>query len=559
MNTGTTNAAPRCRTSYVAPWLILGAFAWLLTFRLGDAPLWSDEADTALFARGVWETGDTSALVGENLYAFRNGTLLTGLHNRFTPPLPYYVAAPFVGLFGADTFWLRFPFALCGWLTVALVCWWLWSSKADARAWWLLGAALLGNAAITLFSRQCRYYPLAMLASTGVAYFYLNHRGRRAMLLGWSASSLVLLTTQYLNFAALWAACIVDYLGFERKRRPLTWRQLLGVLAPQWVVGLLMATYWNPLGRDTFTHVADRNWLADHGTLLWWNLRDACEGEMLSLAVLALAPCIAVWKRDPWLVRIPLALVAYVATIALFSPQPVALTTEADIRYLVPIVPLALALAWRELYVLVPCPGWLTFFLAAWLLLTNAAYDWRCVRMPDVTQAKWIRAELGFQRRSSRRPALADWMVGNLPRGTTVWVAPDYDQLGPAAYNTEARRRMLPVSPLAYSLMVYAPQAVFAWQLSPPLAPQFAGLPPIHTSGLEPVDVLISTGGASTELVEHVRSVLEREFGASYVAVNPLPAEWFEVRPDGWLLSHRELKPKLAQRLPHVIYRRLAR
>src|SRR5690348_2385313 len=89
--------------------LMLTSASVLLFARLGHYALWDDESYTALSAEAVWQTGDTSAIVGKNIVAFRQGTLLKNLHDRFQPPLPAYLAAPFVGEMGNTSLAARIP------------------------------------------------------------------------------------------------------------------------------------------------------------------------------------------------------------------------------------------------------------------------------------------------------------------------------------------------------------------------------------------------------------------------------------------------------------------
>jgi 4-amino-4-deoxy-L-arabinose transferase-like glycosyltransferase len=104
------------------------SIAFLIFLRLGYYPLWDDEANTAIFAHGVWETGDTSAIFGHNILGYRNGLELNAeLKNRLIAPLAYYVAAPFVGLFDNSFFYARLPFAIAGLITIASVIFWLFS------------------------------------------------------------------------------------------------------------------------------------------------------------------------------------------------------------------------------------------------------------------------------------------------------------------------------------------------------------------------------------------------------------------------------------------------
>ena len=82
----------------------LGLFA-----RLGHYALWDDEAGTALTAIGIWRTGDTSAVLDHNLFAYESGKDLRNLHERLMPPLPGYLTAPFVGLLGRNAWAARLP------------------------------------------------------------------------------------------------------------------------------------------------------------------------------------------------------------------------------------------------------------------------------------------------------------------------------------------------------------------------------------------------------------------------------------------------------------------
>ena len=86
--------------------VVLILSGWLIFFRLGHYPLWSDETETALFARAVARSG-VLALLDHNLFAYRDGVLLKDLRGRYEPPGPYYFdarlwAARAPVLFGRD-------------------------------------------------------------------------------------------------------------------------------------------------------------------------------------------------------------------------------------------------------------------------------------------------------------------------------------------------------------------------------------------------------------------------------------------------------------------------
>jgi hypothetical protein len=86
------------------------AVLFLLFFGLGHNSLWDDEANTALFGKSVWQTGDTNALLGDNLIAFRGGLELKDLKNRLIPPLQYYFISPVAGNSGSISLLGRAPF-----------------------------------------------------------------------------------------------------------------------------------------------------------------------------------------------------------------------------------------------------------------------------------------------------------------------------------------------------------------------------------------------------------------------------------------------------------------
>src|SRR5689334_533651 len=90
---GAAPLAGRARVYIVVA--VLAIEAVLLFAGLGHYALWDDEANTALSAKAVLRTGDTSARVDDhNVLAYRGGAELRDLKLRYVPPLQAYVAAP---------------------------------------------------------------------------------------------------------------------------------------------------------------------------------------------------------------------------------------------------------------------------------------------------------------------------------------------------------------------------------------------------------------------------------------------------------------------------------
>jgi hypothetical protein len=506
----------RITTGIAAATLLAAGF--LLFFHLGHYGFWIDEADTALFAQGVLQTGDTTALLDHNVYAFNNGQVLTNLRNRYTPPLQYYVAAASMYVLGENAWAGRWPFALCGLLGVGLILLWLWQQRADLWWWSLMAAAILGNASFFLYARQCRYYALAMLLSLLLAYSYVRWKGSTRALWGMSLLGAALAATQYLNYVALWVALAVDYWLWRRHEQRLTRRQWLVLLAPQALVFAALVSVWNPVGKSGLPESPGRNLLIDKLTLLAWYLRDlnACE---FGVGILMLAVPLLYWKRrEVWLMRGFVAALTYVLTITLCSPQPIAFTSVADIRYLSPMIPLCIYLTAGVLRSMaLRCGGWIVP-LALLALATNVLhFPWAMDRWRSTP---WMLVNEIRANRTTPLMAASDWINEHLAPGQSVYTLPNHQ---------------------TYPLMFHAPRAVYAWQLSPPVDKQFHQLPLIHLYGALPVDWIVAFG-PSDQMAQAIISDLSRS-GAVYERVATLDVFYDELqRPELFWRSFTEVR-----------------
>jgi hypothetical protein len=279
-------SALRDRPADVRLWLPLSIIVLLVScalifFRLGHYPLWVDEADVALLARGVARTGDTSAMIGHNLYVDQLGAILKNLRARYLPPVQYYLAAPFVGVSGTGSLWPRIPFAVCGLLSVALMLYWMYRSRLNAATWLVLSIGLLCNVPFFLYCRQCRYYAPAIFLSLVIVYLYLNWRGRRWELAGIVLASILLLGTNELQYAALYAVLGCDYLLFARRQRRLTFRQWFLLIAPQVLAGAVIVSIYNPfmLVAAGVQGASKHSIVIDRLVTIWRNFRDMNDGE----------------------------------------------------------------------------------------------------------------------------------------------------------------------------------------------------------------------------------------------------------------------------------------
>jgi hypothetical protein len=221
---------------------------------------------------------------------------------------------------------------------------------------WAIG--WFGTVSLTLYMRNARYYALTLLFSVwfvDVWRFAPPARRSTHTLLG-LASALTFIAN-YLNGVALVVTFVVRQLCAREGRRLVTsWRFWCAFGWPHLVLSLPVALIWNPLDKHVVPH--EHTW-QDRWTLVLWNMRDFNAAEFAPVLVLLVGVCWEVMRaRDPrnhapaaprfsFLTDGVLPFVTYCVVIALLSPQvvpgiSVARTRVADVRYLVPLIPLGI-------------------------------------------------------------------------------------------------------------------------------------------------------------------------------------------------------------------------
>ena len=119
--------------------------------------LWDDEANTAIFAQNLLETGQLSAWNGTNLIGYRDGAELDeNLVNVFMPPLQYWLAAVGITFFGGDELGLRVLFVLSGLLCMIALALFARGMLGDRFPWYLPLWLTALSPAFLLNIRNCR-------------------------------------------------------------------------------------------------------------------------------------------------------------------------------------------------------------------------------------------------------------------------------------------------------------------------------------------------------------------------------------------------------------------
>ena len=501
--------------------LILGSGVLLLA-RLGHSALWDDESYTALGGIAVWRTGDTSAVLDHNIVANRAGVKLRNMKLRFHPPLMFYLAAPSLGLLGETSFAARLPFALCGLATIALIAWWMWRDDADVVTWLVMSIGILGNISLILYLRQCRYYAPSIFFSVLLTYMYLHWNGKLRTLAIMSLAFVALLASNYFAYAAFVVCVMVDYFIWQRRQRRLGWRGWLILVLPQIVLGGLIVSVWNPIGKSgpPFQHV---NWLGDYLKLLVCNLRDVNACEFGVGVLLVLAPLLYFLRKDKWLLRGPLAIFLYCLVVAFFSPQraPAGWGSYIEVRYLAPLIPLCIFVSARAILAMTARIRLLAVPLAILAFGTNVLhggpYNDPVIPPPAMPPKSFHSTFVRFLDELMNPPpsayrATADWINRNVEPKQSIWVVSGY---------------------AAYPLMFHAREPVYAWQLKDPPAEQFKHLPSIHFEGRIPPDYMIIFGPGPYWTSPAMWLEKWESRGQNYSLIHTIPLYWYDLtRPE---------------------------
>jgi hypothetical protein len=200
---------------------------------------------------------------------------------------------------------------------------------------------------------------------------------------------------------------------------------------------------------------------------------------------------------------------------AMVSPKVIRISpTVADVRYLLPLIPLCIALGVLTLRKLIGSRTWLALPLGLAAFGTNL-FNFGPF-LPEGFRST-ILCYLSELKHPVPGPydATVPWIYQHVLPGDSIWVLPGY---------------------AAYPLMYRAPQAIYAWQLTYPPERQFVGLGTIHFFGIEPPDYLIAFGPYIGGVLDVIRS--GRKLGYYYKRVATIGEYWIpEHLPE--LIDHK--------------------
>jgi len=217
--------------------------------------LWTDEAETALFARTINEIGLPKGWDGTNLIGINEGIVLNqNLIDRHSPWPPHYLVAISFRLFGEGNFTARLPFIIFS--LFSLLSLYNLTLRLTKEPFTATFTVILTSFSIPfiLFSYQARYYPLTiffglLLAGSALRLVEKNIFPKLLFIF----SGILFIYSHYVSFAAFSLALLVScfvYLHMEKgisvARKFVLWYLLLSI--PILVTFLPWFLWLNPPG-----------------------------------------------------------------------------------------------------------------------------------------------------------------------------------------------------------------------------------------------------------------------------------------------------------------------
>lgn len=465
--------------------VILFLSSILLFSNLGTYALWDDEAETALGARGVLASGDTTALIGKNINARRGGINLLNLSDRLTPPLPTYLTALSFKLGKENAFFARIPFALCGLLTVSLMLVFLLLTNSSFYLLGFFSIALLCNVPFFLYFRQDRYYGLALLLSVALFILYLSELRQSWQRILYSLFSFFLFFSHPIIFAETQAAILADWIFFGPKKKRFDWSSFLEMSIPFLMLSLPCFCIWNPFLVKAKSYMEAVS-MMDRIVLIWRNFRDIFVGELIPTTCLIYATTAYIISKNKNILRTAFAILVIIITTSAISYQNINVTYFADIRYELTIIPIGIALSTLSFVFIFQQRPWIGMVVAIILMGTNIGSGKILYQKKLHSLPFQFFQELIHPIKEPYTP-VAQWIRENIPPGSSILVEPDY---------------------MMYPLMFHAPNAIYAWQIENKFDPQFQSLDQIHFRGVVLPDYLVCFGPPGESFLEQMNQAI---------------------------------------------------
>lgn len=164
-------------------YVLIGCLAlFLIFYHLGERPMWGDELTTALLSVNIIKFGLPKVSDGKNSITYMGEGIDSDKYGNWTwtPWLAEYLTAVSFKLFGQTTAAARLPFAIIGFICVALMAFVVWRIYGSHEISLMSMLFLTTSEVFILHVRQCRYYSLIVAAEIVFIWgVYVLLKGRR--------------------------------------------------------------------------------------------------------------------------------------------------------------------------------------------------------------------------------------------------------------------------------------------------------------------------------------------------------------------------------------------
>lgn len=370
------------RFSVFKIWIIPAIiFAILVVAGAFAHPLWSDEAETPLFAGSILRYGFPYGWDGVNLLSY-GITLNRDLINFNQPWLQYYLAAISLLLLPVSSFTVRLPFILLSICIIPILYFTTMRITKDKTVAFITILLTSLSVPFILFSYQARYYPLTIFFGLCFLYSSLNLTKNRINKLLFFISGVLYIFSHYLSFlfffvSAFFALCIYYKLTKQYailKKTITSYLALGGIIFAFFLPWLL---YFRPFaGRGKIIFTSFINIFAQMPNLFWESLEYFNDQNAFPVLIIPILALTVILKRKEkatlavftFLIAIPFFYLLLVAAFSgiFFSDTP--FTTVRHNMVLFPVFTVILGIIVSSLWRIHKILGLLLLFL---LLFTN--------------------------------------------------------------------------------------------------------------------------------------------------------------------------------------------
>lgn len=323
----------------------------LVFIKIDHTTMWDDEASIVWFAENYLKYGDIVGYDGDNLFSYRNGSLINNELIYNNPPLDIYYVSYIIKYIGKTDFIIRSSFAVLGIIALVFYALIIHHFTKKHKVWYLFSMIILFlSVNYILIEQNARYYSLNFLFASISFWATLQIEKYEAkflkilFLLLQLISIGLLFFSHYLAALCWWFMCIVVMYRTQQIKFKITYYFNYIWIGSSVLLLFSLAYYF-------LTHqVLNRPDLVDsdpiyvkYFKLFGWLFNDLNRLNVFPVWGVLLLIYLFIKKRylfNSEFKSILIYSLCFLGTIYIINPQPTSKSTSFDIRYVYPIIPI---------------------------------------------------------------------------------------------------------------------------------------------------------------------------------------------------------------------------